>query len=101
ARLTNEQLARMQQRPITDSAARRWDEEIRRAGMESQPSRVMNIGVPIVAIAILKLALALALFAPSDGVRPIGVVILILAIAPWGFWLYVGDEGPHWQAITG
>lgn len=91
----------LRQRPLTDSAARRWDEEIRRAGLDSPPSRVMNIGVPVMAIAILKIALALALFAPEDNIRPIGVLLLVLAIAPWGFWLYVGDEGPHWQAVTG
>jgi signal transduction histidine kinase len=62
----------------------------------------MNTGVPLVAIAILVLALLLAVFAPENGdARPVGVLLLLLAIAPWCFWLYVGDAGPHWQAIFG
>jgi signal transduction histidine kinase len=101
SRLTDEQLARMRQRPITDSAARRWDDEIRRAGLEAQPSKVMNVGVPLVSIAILTVALLMAIFEPEDGIRPFGILLLVLAIAPWCFWLYVGDEGPHWQAVTG
>lgn len=89
------------QRPLTDSAARRWDEEIRRAGLEAEPSAVMNIGVPALAIAMLAIGLVLAIFAPEGGnIRPFGVLLLLLAIAPWAFWLYVGDEGPHWQAIV-
>jgi signal transduction histidine kinase len=87
-------------RPITDSAAHRWDEEIRRAGLESQPSRVMNLGVPLLAIAVLTIALFLAIFEAEDGIRPFGILLLVLAIAPWCFWLYKGDEGPHWQPIA-
>jgi signal transduction histidine kinase len=88
-------------RPITDSAARRWDEEIRRAGLEAQPSKVMNLGVPLLAIVILAVALALSIFEADDGIRPFGLLLLLLAIAPWCFWLYAGDEGPHWKAIAG
>lgn len=101
AEFTGDLLTRLRQRPLTDSAAQRWDEEIRRAGLEAQSSRVMNVGVPIVAITILMVALALSIFEPDDGVRPFGILLLVLAIAPWCFWLYTGDEGPHWKAIGG
>jgi signal transduction histidine kinase len=96
-----DRLQHLRQRPFTDSAAHRWDEEIRRAGLDTQPSKVMNLGVPLLAIGILTIALLLALFEAEDGIRPFGILLIVLAIAPWGFWLYMGDEGPHWQAVTG
>ncbi|HVL25918.1 MAG TPA: histidine kinase [Thermomicrobiales bacterium] len=96
----NEIADRLRQRPITDSAAHRWDEEIRRAGLDTQPSKVMNRGVPLLAIGVLTIALVLAIFEPRDGIRPFGILLILLAIAPWGFWLFKGDEGPHWQPIV-
>lgn len=87
-------------RPVTDSAAHRWDEEIRRAGLEALPSKVMNRGVPLLAIGVLAIVLLLALIEPVDGIQLSSVVLIMVAIAPWGFWLSRGDEGPHWQAIT-
>jgi len=94
-------LDRLRQRPLTDSAAHRWDEEIRRAGMETPPSKAMNVGLPLISIGILMIALLLSIFEPRDDIKPFGILLLVLAIAPWGFWFYKGDEGPHWQAVTG
>jgi signal transduction histidine kinase len=75
-----------------------WDEQLRRAGIEPEPSAALDRGVPALALLTLLLAGLAAVLAPDAGgkIGPGAVALLAAASLPWLWWLRRGDDGPSW-----
>ncbi|MBA3275063.1 MAG: hypothetical protein H0T72_04655 [Chloroflexia bacterium] len=79
-----------------------WDQDLVRVGGEPTPSAALNVGVPLLALAMLGVAALTAFLAPEPGrgVEPLGIALLLVAGAPWIRWLLHGDDGPTWPFVA-
>lgn len=86
--------------PDAGSATCDWQAELQRMGAPAQSMTAIDTGVPVLVLAALGIAAALAVFAAAGEVVPLGVALIIVASLPWVRWLRVGDEGPSWSFVV-